>query len=88
LPYENLASTATAINHRGEVVGNSPLFMFLPRATFPTPVHTFAQASQQNSIDDVVHKEYLPFQIEPKSLRNFTAQFRKRSSLTVAAPPD
>jgi len=51
--------------------------MFLHRATFPTPVHTFAQASQQNSIDAANRKEYLPLQIEPKSLRNFTAQFRK-----------
>src|SRR6266403_455500 len=51
--------------------------MFLHRAIFPTPVHTFAQASQQNSIDAANRKEYLPLQIEPKSLRNFTAQFRK-----------
>jgi len=54
--------------------------MFLHRAIFPTPVHTFAQASQQNSIDDVTRKEYLPLQIEPKSLKTLRLSFESAAA--------
>jgi hypothetical protein len=52
----------------------------LPRDFF-TCVHNFAQSFSAICVDGEMRREYLARQIEPGSLKNFTAQFKRRSKL-------
>src|SRR5882757_7727257 len=47
---------------------------------FPTAVHTFAQTFPLNSIDAAKHNEYLPLQIEPKSLKTLRLSFESAAA--------
>jgi len=47
---------------------------------FPTPIHKFAQRSSPISIDARKRQEYLPRQIEPKSLKTLRLSFESAAA--------
>jgi hypothetical protein len=64
---------------KGSAQGGTSLRSFRT-PIFYTPVHTFAQTSRPISIDAAKHNEYLPSQIEPKSLKTLRLSFKSAAA--------
>jgi hypothetical protein len=78
---QHLSSAKQAIRSFG--VGGPHTYTFVllfVRKPFPTSVHIFAQARHPNSIDAATRKEYLPPQIEPKSLNTLRLSFESTAT--------